>query len=90
MIRQEIKEGMRAYIKVCSNKPDIYTPEMCAEDLMEYLDSQDVVIKLNRELPEMDITTAVLCNGICHRKEQENMLKWHNESLESLIEEKHE
>ena len=45
--REEIREGMAKYILVCGNKPDVYTPDMCAEDLMEYLHSQGVVIKKN-------------------------------------------
>ncbi len=45
--RAEIQAGMTDYIRLVGNKPEVYTPEMCSEDLMEYLHSQDVVIKGN-------------------------------------------
>ena len=41
--REEIQKGMAQYIKLVGNKPDVYTPEICAEDLMEYLRSDGVV-----------------------------------------------
>ena len=49
--RIEIREGMSKFIKLVGNKPDVYTPKMCAEDLMEYLDAQGVVIQVDRKLP---------------------------------------
>ena len=43
--RAEIQAGMVDYIRLVGNNPEVYTPEMCSEDLMEYLHSQGVVIK---------------------------------------------
>ena len=51
--RTEIQAGMVDYIRLVGNKPEVYTPEMCSEDLMEYLHSQGVVIKVDRKLPNL-------------------------------------
>ena len=53
--QEEIQAGMAQYIKLVGNKPDVYTPEMCAEDLMEYLHFEGVVIKVERELPDKNV-----------------------------------
>ncbi len=75
-----------------------------AKDILRYLDDNDVVIKVERELPEtpydsfgdlpaqfdsdetatdMDVF-LMHCYGI--EKGKRLMLKWHNDSLEPLIE----
>ena len=58
--REEIREGMVAYIKMCGNKPNIYPPRMCAEDLVEYLDSEGVVIKVETWLPARSGMTCTI------------------------------
>ncbi len=56
--RTEIQAGMADYIRLVGNKPEVYTPAMCSEDLMEFLHSQDVVIKVDRELPGPDFENS--------------------------------
>ena len=45
--RAEIQAGMVDYIRLVGNKPEVYTPEMCSEDLMEFLHFKGVVIKVD-------------------------------------------
>ena len=57
--RVKIQEGMANYIRLVGNNPKVYTPEMCSEDLMEYLDSEDVVIKVDEPVPRRGLETTV-------------------------------
>ena len=49
--QEEIREGIAKIVKICANKPDVYTPEMCAIDLAEYLHSERCRLEVDRELP---------------------------------------
>lgn len=52
-IQEEVRKGVIAFIKICATKPDIYTPEMCTDDMLECLHSQGVVIKVDGKLPQV-------------------------------------
>jgi len=58
--REKIQDGMTDYIRLVGNKPKVYTPEMCSEDLMEFLDSEDVAIrvKLEGNIDDLDFSAV--------------------------------
>ncbi|KKM99790.1 hypothetical protein LCGC14_1144400 [marine sediment metagenome] len=56
--------------------------------ILRELDSHGVVIKVERELPELDIATNAepySCNELCHKVEQLNMFTAGYVAVESLI-----
>ena len=87
MTKEEIREGMAKYILVCGNKPSVYTPDMCAEDLMEFLHSQGLVIKVEKELPLPKFVNSIV--GVAEfelqLRTQRDMLKAGFTATEELI-----
>jgi len=85
--REEIKEGIANIIMDCGD--DNWKHCLIEADLIvKYLHSQGVVLRVDRELPEVAKGYKDFGgNDTIWEESQQDMLKWHNDSLEPLIEE---
>ncbi len=88
MSKQDIiREGLFKVLFPHSNA-DHYTGDETVQKVLRYLHSEGVVLKVERKLPINIFDGLGAASSEIFWKGQQSMLKWHNDSLEPLIEEK--
>lgn len=99
--QEKIRQGIATYLRnsdgiLCLRPDECDDMDCCecqAQGITRYLHSQGAVLKVERELPENPYIIGVFEPDIdsCAKRQaaynnaQQDMLKWHKDSLESLL-----